>query len=558
MKGTRHRRVPFFIPAGHVVVLTSVLAACITTSQAAQPRLSLTKMVDLPHAGLKIRLMPSAREIPLRMPIAYQYRNTSTSEPIEMYTMRDLWLREQHLGRWSDEHDNSLWMAKVDSQMPEDAERKRVLAEHYRDGERTRPTKWTPESLRVWLGDLTGNAVFKKVFKVKHPTRLRNAYMLQLHNQQETITAYVFQFRHSPQWFAAIFRLNPEADQMAARRTIEKKFIATITLARTSRTGTGNETPSSKFQNFRLHQNRERASDFKTSRDAVISSIRNLKNWWYVETPNYILVSDLTSKHRTFVRQLQTDLEYLRAAYAFLIPPRVDIDAVSVVRVFASPQDYIEYVPAEVEWTSGVWAPARKELVIKQSEQGKTREQRRSSLRVAYHEAFHQYLHYALAQRPVAMWFNEGHADFFAGCTIRGRRLTTDENAWRTETLGLLIDAGAARIGDVLMLSQAEFYGADVPEPVRDKVRDRNYTIAWALTYFLRKATLLREYSAYRTLADDYTDAVWDTQDPMRASEITFAQVDMKQLQQDFETFWKSKSARSKAKRLRLFTGRRK
>ena len=559
MEGTRHRRVPFAMPRhAHLSVATLAFILCVPASYAAKPHLALTRMVDLPGAGLKIRLMPSAREVPLPMPIAHRYESSSTGEQFEMYNMRDLWLRDQHLGRWVDKYGNSLWMAKVVSPMPENGDHAYVLAEHYREDEKKAPKVWSTEALQEWLSHLTGNPVFQKAFKIKHPTRLRQAYVLPMLNNKEALAAYLFQFRHSPQWFAAVFRLDRDVDNVKAQAVIQKKFIGTVTLARIPRTPTGNEAPSSKFQNFSLYRNRERSANFVASRDAVISSIRNMKNWWYVETANYILVSDLTSRHRAFVRQLQTDLEFLRAAYEFLVPPRVGINAVSVVRVFSSANDYIEYVPREVEWTSGVWTPARKELVIKRSEEGKTREQRHSLLRVTFHEAFHQYLHYALAQRPVAMWFNEGHADFFAGCTIRGRRLTVEENSWRTDTLKLLLDAGAARISDVLTLSQADFYGAGVPEAVRNRVRDRNYTIAWALTYFLRKASLLREYVAYRTLADDYIDAVWRTQDPMRATEIVFSQVDMEQFQGDFEAFWTSKSARSKARRLRLFTSRRK
>jgi len=56
----------------------------------------------------------------------------------------------------------------------------------------------------------------------------------------------------------------------------------------------------------------------------------------------------------------------------------------------------------------------------------------KDSLRVLYHEAFHQYIHYAVGDVAPHSWFNEGHGDYFAGHNYRGRKFKSDVFRWRT------------------------------------------------------------------------------------------------------------------------------
>lgn len=64
----------------------------------------------------------------------------------------------------------------------------------------------------------------------------------------------------------------------------------------------------------------------------------------HAETENYIFLSNLGLRHKVFVKELQHEMETVYAAYEQLIAPRTPISAVSVVRLFATEMEYLEYV----------------------------------------------------------------------------------------------------------------------------------------------------------------------------------------------------------------------
>ena len=57
---------------------------------------------------------------------------------------------------------------------------------------------------------------------------------------------------------------------------------------------------------------------------------------------------------------------------------------------------------------------------------GGRRTSNRDSLLVLYHEAFHQYIYYAVGEVAPHDWFNEGHGDYFSGAVIPtyGKKVT--------------------------------------------------------------------------------------------------------------------------------------
>jgi hypothetical protein len=277
----------------------------------------------------------------------------------------------------------------------------------------------------------------------------------------------------------------------------------------------------------------------------VIESIRNMQNWWFVEAPEFIIVSNLDSAQRPMVSRMQSDIAVLRANVEALIPPRQPIHAVSVLRVFASSREYADYVPASMAWTGGMWMPAKKELVVKPIDWGREAERRAAFLSTIYHESFHQYIFYAFDMVDPSMWYNEGHGDYFAGAEIRGREVVIRENTWRVPPLLKAIEEKRVDLAALLRMAQPEFYGTS------DEQRELNYALAWGLVYYLRKGTAIERRSPYASILATYEDALWTTRDDRQATVDAFGPVDMKALENDFITFWRSSAKRSRAEKNR-------
>jgi hypothetical protein len=277
----------------------------------------------------------------------------------------------------------------------------------------------------------------------------------------------------------------------------------------------------------------------------VIQQIRNLADWWYIELPNYILTSNMDRRDRRLVSMIQEDIEHLRAAYAALIPPREPIREVSVVRVFRERREYLDYIPPEMSWSSGIWMPGKGELVISPIDLRRADQARRLTLQAVYHEAFHQYIFYAMGGRQLPPWLDEGHATLFEGCEIDSRRSTAslNENENRVATFQRLLSARRPlQLERLLRMDLATFYRG---------AADENYATACALVYFLRKAYPQYPGRGYETLCDRVIDAVMAAPHGGAAAAVEpiLREIDIPALEEDLADFWKSRTKRSRAEK---------
>jgi hypothetical protein len=112
------------------------------------------------------------------------------------------------------------------------------------------------------------------------------------------------------------------------------------------------------------------------------------------------------------------------------------------------------------------------------------------SLRVLYHEGFHQYIYYSVGEMSPHSWFNEGNGDFFFGFNYEGGKWHRGTNSWRKD-----LAKKAKRehkfpdLWTWLHWSQAYYYG-------RNKSGvdiGSNYALGWDFVYFLR-TTKKKEY----------------------------------------------------------------
>ena len=100
---------------------------------------------------------------------------------------------------------------------------------------------------------------------------------------------------------------------------------------------------------------------------------------------------------------------------------------------------------------------------------------------VMYHEAFHQYIHYAVGDLAPHSWFNEGHGDYFAGMSVGAAGATPGPFEWRVDFLKQHIreKKDLIPLKSLVRLPQSEYYTNGLLK----------YSEGWAFIYFMRNVT---------------------------------------------------------------------
>ena len=547
----------------YLVALLSAVAFCITLAQhaaaAKRPEFRLTKPVELPAIGLKIEVMPESGQFPLAPPslFTYEFHQGDRTWKSELYSPYDLWRQTQQAGCWEDEHSNRVILASITLPLPRTFPRAHVTQEEFdkKVAEIRKATEtWDPDSLAQWVADFLQTPATTAQPILKHTFNIQDLYSFTFDTPRHEWLAYVFrlnrvaagQSKAPSTWFFAVFSLNSGINRDAARTTIAQDFFGKVTsCSQTIRPPRSMPALSVQSSPSTLAK-ATKSPDFQASREQVANSIKNLKDWWFAETDNYIILSDLTGRQRPAVKDVQDNIELLRSAYEQFIPPLNEIKAVSVVRMFAAADQYKTYVGPKYAWSSGLWMPEKRELVICPFELGDSKTQRSAFLQTVFHEAFHQYLFYALDEIPTSPWFNEGHAVFFQYAKINERKLEVHENEMMANML-TSISPAKVNIQRLLHLSYEQFYAKD------KKALESNYVLAWALVYYLRKGAPLERPSSYAQVLEEYLRAVISTRDMNQATDMAFEGIPPARFQADFVAFWQSKSKRTAATQNNIF-----
>jgi len=219
-----------------------------------------------------------------------------------------------------------------------------------------------------------------------------------------------------------------------------------------------------------------------------------IQGWDAVDTKNYLVVYNKEVKP-LLVKTIAKHIEAIREqVYEKLFPPAREMKAISVVRVCKDPQEYARY--GGPGGSAGYWSRGDEELVFYQDKSNE-----KDSLRVLYHEAFHQYIHYAVGDVAPHSWFNEGHGDYFAGFDYKDGKFVPNVFRWRT---GIIADALATRsyvpLDQFLKYTQGQYYANP----------GLCYAQGWSFIYFLREVERrkLKQYQKYFGLLDKYFAAI--------------------------------------------------
>ena len=226
-------------------------------------------------------------------------------------------------------------------------------------------------------------------------------------------------------------------------------------------------------------------------REAIKAGIAGSPGWWAHDTENYVFLTNTKEKGK--IKQLGRQIETLRAkVYEQLFPPSNDLDAICIARVFADQNEYFQY--GGPRGSAGYWDSSKEELVLFFDFQGMSATKSdKFTKSVMYHEAFHQYIYYAVGDLAPHSWFNEGPGDYFAGSKVSGRGVSVKPFSWRVNTLKrrLSLGKGLIPIQSLVRLPQSEYYSN----------AGLKYAQGWALVYFLRKVTRNKEW---RQIPDRY------------------------------------------------------
>jgi hypothetical protein len=527
-----------------------------TAGARSAPGLEFAKSVDLPSAGFSVKLMPGASEHPLPSPTVHTYvitRGTS-QEKVEMFSPAEFWRRGQYAGKWSDKNGNSLALASIQRLLPDGFPHKHATRKAIEERLAFRylvPKNWDESTIQTWVRAFTGVPDAKSSVLRKKPARMTEVMQIEFPANRHRL-GYAFQFnrryigqsRAPSSWFFADFDLDAKTDVESARKAIVEQFIASATPRFWS---SRERDKSTAFQDKRFRKSADVSPSMEASRKEVEESIRNMRGWWHVHTENYIILSNLDGRSRTMIKQIQRDIERLRDVFAKLIPPTLEFTDVSVVRAFATPAEYEAYVPGELKWTSGVWIPNKRELVIRPLSGDTSKDRKENVLRTVYHEAFHQYLHYAFDRTESSAWYNEGTAVFFQNAELGSSSLVTImEDRQKASRLQTLANKNQLDVEGMLRMSYREFYDGN------EETRLHNYSLAWGLIYYLRKAAIVERHSNYAGILDSYSDAMRKTENAREATTIAFNGIQMDTFRKDFTSFWISSRRRRAAARNKI------
>ncbi|MCH2176429.1 MAG: DUF1570 domain-containing protein [Lentisphaeria bacterium] len=286
----------------------------------------------------------------------------------------------------------------------------------------------------------------------------------------------------------------------------------------------------------------DRSDAFNAKREQVIQGISNMSNWWFVETDNFIIKSDLRKSDALWItKKLVPAIEVLFEKYKQFIPPIKKFDDVCVITVFNRWEDYKSYVPEGWDWTIGLWMANREELIISQPEEQRRSDRQDQLIETAFHEIFHQYIFYALDRKTLPIWFNEGHAQLFEdiSLSIRYKKVKVNEHEQRAKLLEFYLYEQGKRpnFAQLLSLSHKQFYETD---------RQFNYVMSWALVYFLRKGTRYFQNKGYEKVCTRLIDYIKENPKSssleIEATKYAFEGINMDQLNRDFIKFWRKNS----------------
>lgn len=519
--------------------------------------LRFTQTAEIPKVGIVLPILQGSRANPLKPPKVIQRRWQQGSRTwVESCSDAwALWQERQFVGCWVDSKGNTLQLLRMQKVLPSTLPADRLMTRAGFDqliGDVRYDIVPESEEARLveWMEDYCGSRA-EGPAKTVAVNASRLASLVQIPLRDELIYAYAFrlnlrypgQAKAEPGWFALILTL-AEYPTSDTPRWIREGLLSGI-----KTTGYFDGTRANS-----VRKNRSRATPQGVKetpeRQRAKASIEAMDTWWFMDSPNYILLSDNDSAEQ-FASELLQEMERLRPFFHHVLGLGSAVQAeVGTVRLFEQVSDFITYIQSDggvgmnPQHVAGIFSPMRRELVIRSTRAvGSNRE---GSVRdVLKHEGFHQYVFLAFPETSPSIWINEGFAEFFANSDVRPRStvLEVGESRVHAQTLERLV-----RQPDVNWAERLERFFALEPQGFYRQPQP-HYALAWGVVYYLLRGAPLERGQPYREVLPTYWTTFAETGDAHAATQVAFQNVNFRAFSADFVAFWKNTRARQEALR---------
>jgi tetratricopeptide (TPR) repeat protein len=240
-------------------------------------------------------------------------------------------------------------------------------------------------------------------------------------------------------------------------------------------------------------------------------------------TEHFVVETDISQKK---CELYASHLEAIRAFYAARFPHEGDSPRARVL-VFDTAEGFHRYAELttddRVDSLLGYYHPRYRQLLLYEDKDDASGEE---TLRVLYHESFHQYIHGVIPELP--FWVNEGLAEFFSTCTIDERSDVKNEGLLlpaRLADLKAFVRTGAGPVSFTRIMNETphEFYQG----PVAQK-----YAQAWSMVAFFKKGD-----GRFGPVLEAYLAALAKGETPRDAFRETWGKEDMTVVEEQWRSW---------------------
>ncbi len=488
--------------------LIASVAICLTSEAA----LRFTEPVWRPDLGFSMPNLAGAVAAPIDLPRASAYLMSGLGgrRLEDRYETFGLWTCATVRGRWRDPEGRMLLIARLATQPPDDVPGTVRTRRSYRDAQINAAIDPKSKQQRDEAVEAISPVEIGRAAAPRRSQRKNMTGIVVYPSEEDNVLVYAFRPRsperlENPCWFLAMLVAVPGEDMAAVRARFDEDFLDRISVpslgARRSLAKPPAETPAD-------------ASETDLLRADLRSSVANYDDWNCAEAEDVIVLDDLDPVVRTsLLASLTNNLPRLRRAYASVAPSSLSAtNVLAAVRVFRDKEEYLAYVGTNQVWTSALWSPERRELVLYHPEGGNDK-----LLRTVWHEAFHQYLAYAGAMIDSSPWFNEGIAQLFESSHFdRKGNIVFDRDPQAAAYVHEYASAIAEKLPDIFEMDYPDFYAGS-----QAQILER-YSVAWSIAYFLEVGAPKLRFRPYETLRADYMKALVETRSMTEATAKAF------------------------------------
>ena len=471
---------------------------------------------------------------PLDMPRAeaYAVREDGLRRLEDRFNRLDLWTSRAVTGRWVDDDGRIFTLAVLAFAPPStggDATVTRVGydSETFSFDKRKAVAKSGPQTV-AFRGAIRLLSPFEPTARGVPPRQMCRGYedIDYWHGTNESAIVCTFLPKKSDKWRLAVWELAPEDDFDECLKSFEREFLEEEYAGFVERRPEAEMLPVRQDAKRRRREPSPAQKEREALRRDARHSVAAYDGWKAADADEFTVLYDLPA-NGGFVSTLTNELAAFRRKYAAALPSPIDgTNTLCVARIFASRDEFLDALAVDgltnMAWTAAYWSPSRRELVAHLPDQGEA-----ELLQTFRHEAFHQYLSYAMSMIPASPWLNEGYAQYFENEESLDWELSARPSQEDLERLSTLLPG-------LFAMDYAAFYADD------DVARRLKYRLAWSVAVFMEKGMRELRHDPFKTFKADYVEALFETCDMRKATNAAFGGKERMQLfVSEWLRFWK-------------------